>query len=284
MNILFVSNSTCFYFPDELFGMLAAAGYEDVTLALVYYSGCSLQKHWQWLEEGIANYDFRVWDHNGAHSTKEYSLKAALQYKNWDIISFDNNSRSFASGDVQTAYEQAQPWFEKLYTYVKGKFPDSRYFWHEVWANELGYNLAFEMKTVEQRTRVYNAKKGVMLCMQSNYGLETVPTGDAWELVRDMPLFTKPLDCFPEVERFSLCSRLFKGAFKDDYTHDGDIGGGQYLNACVWFEMITGESCIGNTFRPRYMFGDIDCSLTEEKIHILQRAAHKAITQQNVQI
>lgn len=42
MKVLFVSNSTCYYFTDELYGMLTAAGYEDVTLALPYVVGCSI--------------------------------------------------------------------------------------------------------------------------------------------------------------------------------------------------------------------------------------------------
>jgi hypothetical protein len=53
-----------------------------------------------------------------------------------------------------------------------------------------------------------------------------------------------------------------------DNQHDGDIGGGQYLSACVWFEVITGKNCIGNLFRPGY-------PLPEEKILTLQQAAHQ---------
>ena len=34
MNVLFVSNSTCYYFTDELMGLFKAAGYTDVPLAL----------------------------------------------------------------------------------------------------------------------------------------------------------------------------------------------------------------------------------------------------------
>jgi len=277
LNIFFVSNSTCYYFTDELMGLLNAAGYEDVTLALVYYSGCPIQKHHQWFLEGAANYQFRVLDKAGLHVYEGYSLEVALQHKNWDIISFDNNARSFSSGDVQTSLAQAEPYFGDLLSRIKEKFPQSRYFWHEVWANEIGYQLAFKMETVEQRTRVYNAKKGVMHIMADTYGVEMVPTGDAWEKIRDLELFTTPLEAFPGVERFSLCSRIASNQFKDDYTHDGDIGGGQYLNACVWFEIITGSSCIGNSFRPKYMFGEMDCSLTEEKIQILQNAAHGAV-------
>ena len=68
----------------------------------------------------------------------------------------------------------------------------------------------------------------------------------------------------------TLCARLGVRGDEGDYGHDGDIGGGQYLNACVWFEILTGESCLGNTFRPSY-------ELSEEKIAILQAAAHQAV-------
>ena len=59
--------------------------------------------------------------------------------------------------------------------------------------------------------------------------------------------------------------------FGDGY-HDGDIGGGQYLNACVWFETLTGKSCVGNAYRPA------DYDLSEEKIAVLQQSAHEAVT------
>ena len=58
----------------------------------------------------------------------------------------------------------------------------------------------------------------------------------------------------------------------EDMYHDGDVGGGQYLNACVWFEVLTGKSCIGNTWRPSY-------ELSEERITQLQLAAHQAVAE-----
>lgn len=276
MNVLFISNSTCCYFTDELLGMLEAAGYKDVNLCVTYYSGCSIKQHNQWRKDGTANYEFRILNKDGMAKLENYSLERALQAFNWDVISFDNNARSFASGDVQTSLEQAEPHFGELLAAVKTEYPLSRYFWHEVWANEIGYKLAFSMETKEQRTQVYRAKQGVARHMQTTYGLEVVPTGDAWEPVRDLPLFTTPVVGLG-ADRFTLCSRISYGAFKDDFTHDGDVGGGQYLNACVWFEVLTGQSCLDNTFRPEYVLNDNDYSLTEEKIRILQNAAHEAV-------
>jgi len=278
MKVLFVSNSTCYYFTDELFGLLIADGIEDAVLGLVYYSGCSLQRHWEWWNAGEAGYEFRILDKNGLRSVKDCSLETALHSYDWDVVSFDNNSRSFASGDVQTSLGNAEPYFGELLRVIKKQLPDARYLWHEVWANEIGYSLAYKMETKEQRTDVFNAKHGVARIMQETYGVEVVPTGDAWEKVRDMELFSTPVPGIP-IDRFTLCTRVLNGKLKDDYSHDGDMGGGQYLNACVWFEVLTGKSSIGNTFRPQYTFMDIDCSLSEEKIGILQNAAHEAVTE-----
>lgn len=279
MNVFFVSNSTCYYFTDELYGLLSAAGYHDVTLALVYYSGCSLQQHCEWMNASVSNYELRIIDQNGLHVLPNYSLNAALSEKKWDVISFDNNARTFASGDMRTALEMTEPHFGTLLAHVREKLPQARCLWHEVWANEIGYHSSFEIKTKEQRSRIYRAKQGLMNHMMKSYKIEGVPTGDAWEKVRDLPLITTPLPEFAGIERFTLCSRLDNGIFKDDFSHDGDIGGGQYLNACVWFEILTGESCIGNLFRPQYEYAGKNVSLTEEKIRILQNAAHDAVTE-----
>lgn len=280
LNVLFVSNSTCYYFPDELVGLLSAAGYQDIKLCGVYYSGCSIKQHYDWWQAKEAHYTLNIDTPEGRQSITNCDLMAALNYANWDVISFDNNSRSFSSGDVQLSLSNAEPYFGELFGYIKEQFPLSRFFWHEVWANEIGYSLAFKMETVEQRTMIYNAKKGVAKIMADTYGLEIVPTGDAWEKVRNNPIITTPIPKIP-MDKFTLCTRVLNNALTDDFTHDGDMGGGQYLNACVWFEILTGQSCVGNTFRPSYQYAGIDCSLSEEKITLLQNAAHEAVAELN---
>ena len=95
--------------------------------------------------------------------------------------------------------------------------------------------------------------------MAEENGVKLVPSGDAWEIARKS-----------EIVGTTLCQRLAINNGEGDYYHDGDIGGGQYLNACVWYEVLFGESCIGNTWRPTY-------ELSEEKIAVLQAAAHEAV-------
>ena len=97
-----------------------------------------------------------------------------------------------------------------------------------------------------------------------------------------------------------MCARLASNNGAGDYNHDGDIGGGQYLNACVWFEVVTGESCIGNTYVPTYNSNiiltdelqsklrvDVSGSaytLKTELIDIIQKSAHEAVAQLGLEI
>ena len=85
-----------------------------------------------------------------------------------------------------------------------------------------------------------------------------------------------------------------------DGYHDGDIGGGQLLNACVWFEIITGKSVVGNSYIPEYATSstladsllnqvnvvktDTGYALTPEFVAQIQAAAHKAVAEMGINV
>ena len=53
LNILMIGSSFCYYYVEELYGMLTAAGYKDVNVCNVYYSGGTLAQQpppslWMW--------------------------------------------------------------------------------------------------------------------------------------------------------------------------------------------------------------------------------------------
>ena len=123
MRVFFVSNSTCYYFTDELYGLLTAAGYSDVRLCLAYASRCSLEQHYSWLLEHKRGYEYRVVDENGITTTPDVSLEEALGSEDWDVISFDNNARSFASANTEIALSVAEPHFGHLYRFIKERYP-----------------------------------------------------------------------------------------------------------------------------------------------------------------
>ena len=59
LNILMIGNSLCYYYVEELYGMLEAAGVK-ANVCNIYSSGCTLEKHWTWWKNGESNYEFYV--------------------------------------------------------------------------------------------------------------------------------------------------------------------------------------------------------------------------------
>ena len=140
--------------------------------------------------------------------------------------------------------------------------------WHQPWTYQIGYDRnGYRMESLQQQEENAQEIKAYCVAVCEELGLERVNTGDAWQIVRTL------------YEYDNLCARINVGENNaGDNYHDGDWGGGQYLNACVWFEVITGESCIGNLYRPQYQSDGQDFSLTEEMISMFQEAAHTAVT------
>ncbi len=125
------------------------------------------------------------------------------------------------------------------------------------------------MTSFEQQQRDMELVQAYCMAICKEFGIQRVNTGEAWQIVRG------------EYGYDDLCARLGKGDnHEGDFYHDGDIGGGQYLNACVWFEIITGVSPVGNTYAPTYNYGGVTYELDSDITYAeLQEAAHKAVLQ-----
>ena len=96
----------------------------------------------------------------------------------------------------------------------------------------------------------------------ANYkDMPIVPSGAAWSYARN------GVEIDGTTYKIEASST---GILTKDFFHDGEIPGGQYLNACVWYEVLTGNTCIGNTWRPSY-------ALDESRALALQQIAHKAV-------
>jgi len=277
LNILLLGNSFSYYWPDELWGLMNAAGYEDVTICNIYYSGCTLEMHWNWHLEGAANYAFCINDKDGRREEKEKDLDYCVNYRQWDVISLQQSGLYIYQGGEEAHREHVKTDLPPLYNYLKQRHPNARYYWQQNWARELGDKKG-KVVTLEDQLKISAACRTVSQEVCRQYPFTNVPLGDAWELVRHHPLITQG--------GRTLTTRIFLNRPNyDDGAHDGCVGGGQYLNACVWFEMLTGQSCVGNPFRPRYAYKDIynsnaqvlELSPSEEKLALLQNAAHQAV-------
>ena len=87
INVLMIGSSFCYYYVEELYGMLKAAGIE-AHVYNVYYSGCRLERHWNWWKNGEANYELFITNAQGRKRiTQGASLEYCLTQENWDVIS-----------------------------------------------------------------------------------------------------------------------------------------------------------------------------------------------------
>ena len=260
INVLMIGNSFCYYYVEELYGMAKAAGIK-MRVCNVYYSGCKVEQHHTWWKNGEANYSFFTTDENGRKEVKNTNLEYCLSQQNWDVISLQDASTVLLKNNItpQDQLTKMTVCLNDLWGYIQEQFPMSRHLWQACWSYQIGYDRGgYAMKDPQAQAKMceLGQEYGDLVCKA--YNLEKVNTGDAWQLVR-------------QGGYDNLCARKSVNNGEGDYYHDGDIGGGQYLNACVWFEVITGQSCVGNTYRPDYI---LDTDITYEA---LQQAAHQAV-------
>ena len=265
INVLMIGNSFCYYYVEELYGMAKAAGIK-MRVCNVYYSGCKVEQHWTWWKNGESNYSYFTTDENGRKEVKNTNLEYCLSQQNWDVISLQDASTVLLKNNItpQEQLTKMTTCLDDLWGYIKRQFPMSRHLWQACWSYQIGYDRGgYAMKDPQTQAKMceLGQEYGDLVCKA--YNLEKVNTGDAWQLVRQ--------DGYD-----NLCARTSVNNGGGDYYHDGDIGGGQYLNACVWFEVITGQSGVGNTYRPDYA---LDTDITYEK---LQEAAHQAVQNRKV--
>ena len=86
LKVLMIGNSFCYYYVEELVGIAAAAGVK-MRVCNVYYSGCPLEKHYNWWVTGQSNYQYYETYHNGRNLTSNVSLEWGLAQQDWDFIS-----------------------------------------------------------------------------------------------------------------------------------------------------------------------------------------------------
>ena len=286
LKLLMIGNSFCTRYPEELYGIAKEAGY-DFTVVSLYESGCPVSDHWKWLNDGSREYVLYVTStkYRGNRATvkvgknQKVTIQEALDYaKNslggdWDVISLQQHFYPDLALNYNKAYITTSASSKLLSERIREEHPDSLLLWLETWAYQVGYAVADKyvddndpapkdtpIADVETQTKTYETIKAVSYKIAEENNVNIVPCGDAWQIARADARVGD-----------NMCARLDKNKTLGDYYHDGDIGGGQYLNGCVWFEVLTGKSCIGNTWRPD------NYELSEEMIAGAQEAAHAAV-------
>ena len=296
LSILMVGNSFCYYYVEELYGMLMAnpdpnRGYEKVRILNLYYSGCRLDQHLSWWKSGAANYQLFQTDENGRvemEPVKQWTLENALRQGFWDYISLQGTVQgaSYISNSTSELSALVAPTAEELLNYFHEQHPYAQLLWQRTWPFEVG-RISGSYTYTEESLKQYDEgmqKFCDWMCNEfdkdKDYDLILVNSGAAWPIARqENAKLETPL--IPA--EGGLCARLgvrnektfpyfLSNPNAGDGYHEGDIGGAQFLNACVWYETITGQSCLDNPYKPTKDNGKYE--LSDEFADLLRNAAH----------
>lgn len=229
---------------QHLYGLAQAAG-KKIVIGNLYIGGSTLQQHYDNMQNNATAYEYRKINQEGVRTNMLNStIGTALADENWDFISFQQASPH--SGQYHTFTDP----LPALYNYVKERSINrqAKYVLHQTWAYaqnsthagfaNYGYN---QQGMYEAIVDTYQQAKTLI-----NADL-VVPAGTAIQNGRT-------------------------SVIGDNFCRDGyhlDLNIGRYTASCTWFEALTGETVVGNSYRP-----DV---LTDYEAELAQQAASRAV-------
>lgn len=258
---------------------IVAAADKDVGLVIgkANIGGCSLEKHWNLVEQCDLLQDVRPYNFymTGA-GTLSATLKEALVSQKWNFVTLQQVS------DLSWKEETFYPYIEKLYDLVKKFAPQAQIVIHQTWAyrcdaRELEkYGISQNEMFTRLKQSYYDASKKL--------GCRVIPCGEAFQKARAIFNYTpdknydyenaKPLE-LPDQSK-----SLIKGYFwktgntatgKAELSLDGRHGNekGCYLANAVWYEIFTKNGILDNKFCPE--------SISQGELDILKHVAHETV-------
>jgi len=241
IRVLCIGNSFSWDAVEHELVPLCDAENVQIEVHNLYYGGCSLQQHAEFLLRDTAAYSHRVCTNAEPRIVKDtISLKQALRNGKYDYISLQQASHD--SG-IKSTYE---PWLSLLIDSVRAYQPNAQLCWMQTWAySHDAKHPAFPRYQNDQQI-MYDS---IVACMKSqitNHKLQIIPCGEAIQRARNTQLGD------------SFC--------RDGY-HLSPVG--WYTAAAVWYEILTGKDVRRNSYKNPQM--------TNEQRRLTQKSAHRAV-------
>lgn len=240
---------------QELVPLCAAKGVE-VEVHNLYYGGCSLQQHAEFLLKDTAAYSHRVCTPAAGNPSPvaqnrvildTITLRQALRDGQYDYISLQQASHD--SG-IRSSYE---PWLSLLIDTVRAYQPDACICWMQTWAYSRDAKHPAYPRYHSNQQIMWDSIQACTRYVQEICNLQSaicnlkiIPCGQAIQNARQ----TKLGD--------TLC--------RDGYHLNYEYG--RYTAACVWYEILTGKDVRKNKYKNPQM--------TRRQRILTQKAAHQA--------
>lgn len=212
----------------------AAEGYEDLTVGTLYYSGCPLSKHVEFLQNDAREYDLYLSSTKTADTPpkilKDVTMGEALKQDYWDIIilqgtPFDMAAKErYLDGNIQAIQKYVND--NKLN-------PNAVFGWHMTWATPVDNDLRDTYPNPEnnvyyKKYEVYNDDRSAVYNGNTENTSAYIATDDSFSYI--IPSGTA-------IEN-ALSSYLEEKDLYRDYAHATDFG--RVIASYTWFCVLTG--------------------------------------------
>ena len=241
LRILAIGNSFSWNAIEQNLSAIALTDGKCAIIGNMYIGGCSLERHWNNALTDNDDYSYRKINQYDVKTTKKnVTLAQALADEPWDIVTFQQASHFSGFPDT---YE---PFLTNLIEYVRARVPaTTKLYWHQTWAYaRTSHHKAFPNYGSDQ-DKMYGMIMNASAKACKEHALPVIPCGTTMQNLRG----------------------TFVG---DNVTKDGFHLNplGCYAAACTWYQVLFGESVVGNAFRPQY--------ITEEEVEAAQKSAAAA--------
>lgn len=242
IRILCIGNSFSWDAVEQELVPLCDAKGVQVEVHNLYYGGCSLQQHAEFLLRDTAAYSHRVCTNASGRVVKDtISLRQALRDGKYDVISLQQASHD--SG-VRSSYE---PWLTMLIDTVRAYQPGARIYWMQTWAySKDAKHPAYPRYQSDQQV-MWDSIQACTPIPAVDHQLPVIPCGAAIQLART----TK------------LGDTLCRDGYHLNYVY------GRYTAAAVWYEVLTGKDVRRNCYK--------NAQMTCKQRRQTQKSAHKAV-------
>lgn len=277
VRILTIGNSFSRNATNHLDDLAAAGGHTLIHRPIVV-GGASLELHATKAQKHEAD----PADKAGLY-TNGRGLKQELIAEKWDYVTIQQ--ASIKSHDPATY----QPFADWLAAFIAKQAPTAKLLIHQTWAYRVD-DPRFTKPTDDPgepgtREEMYRGLTNAYRGLANTLGAGLLPVGDAFFLADGDPEYGfKPDPAFDP--------KRAKAPALPDQTHSLHIGwrwvkpkeggeakltmdghhanlAGEYLGACVWYEVLFGNSAVGNPYVPD--------GIESEYARFLQETAHRAV-------
>ena len=209
-----------------------AEGYEHMLIGTLYYSGCPLNKHVQYLTNDEAAYNLYLSSTEkptmAPEITDGVTMQYALNYEYWDIIIMQAGvfevakSETYTNGDIQT-----------IQNYVKQHVvnPNFRFAWHMPWVFPVDRDLQLtkDNDSYHKNYEAYGQDRSKLYAAMTKCVGDHIMTDESFDFL--IPSGTAVENC--------LSSYKTEKDLHRDYAHGSDFS--CLIAAYVYFCAVTGR-------------------------------------------